>query len=138
LIEKRDNMGTTRITVEQTGSPIRRHWKQRETLIGLGLNKIGRQSKLPDTPATRGMIAKVAHLVRVLDGTAAAFFDRSLFDDIEANLATLDIYEIKIVWSIFSKATIRSRPSSIPAPFSIVPVSSVRASIKAPASPTKT
>ncbi len=88
-------MGTARITVEQTGSPIRRRWKQRETLIGLGLNKIGRRSKLPDTPATRGMIAKVAHLVRVLDGTAAAFFDRSVFDDIEANLATLDIDEIK-------------------------------------------
>jgi large subunit ribosomal protein L30 len=55
------------IKVEQTGSPIRRVHKQRETLIGLGLNRIGRVSELPDTPQTRGMIAKVAHLVRVLE-----------------------------------------------------------------------
>jgi large subunit ribosomal protein L30 len=56
------------IKVEQTGSPIRRVHQQRETLVGLGLNKIGRVSELPDTPQTRGMIAKVAHLVRVVDG----------------------------------------------------------------------
>ena len=55
------------IKVEQTGSPIRRVHKQRETLIGLGLNRIGRVSELPDTPQTRGMIAKVAHLVRVVE-----------------------------------------------------------------------
>jgi large subunit ribosomal protein L30 len=53
------------IKVEQTGSPIRRHHSQRETLVGLGLNRIGRTVEVPDTPATRGMIAKVAHLVRV-------------------------------------------------------------------------
>jgi large subunit ribosomal protein L30 len=53
------------IKVEQTGSPMRRHHTQRETLIGLGLNRIGRVSELPDTPQTRGMIAKVQHLVRV-------------------------------------------------------------------------
>ena len=41
---------------------------QRETLVGLKLNKIGRTSSLPDTPATRGMINKVKHLVRVVDG----------------------------------------------------------------------
>ena len=56
------------IKVEQTGSPIRRHHTQRETLIGLGLNKIGRTRELPDTPATRGMINKVRHIVRVVDG----------------------------------------------------------------------
>ena len=55
------------IKVEQTGSPIRRHHSQRETLIGLNLNKIGRVTELNDTPAIRGMIAKVAHLVRVVD-----------------------------------------------------------------------
>jgi large subunit ribosomal protein L30 len=55
------------IKVEQTGSPIRRVHSQRETLVGLGLNRIGRVSELPDTPQTRGMIAKVAHLVRVLE-----------------------------------------------------------------------
>jgi large subunit ribosomal protein L30 len=55
------------IKVEQTASASRRHHSQRETLIGLRLNKIGRVSELPDTPATRGMIAKVHHLVRVVD-----------------------------------------------------------------------
>ena len=47
---------------------MRRQHTQRETLIGLGLNKIGRTRELPDTPVTRGMIAKVEHLVRVVDG----------------------------------------------------------------------
>jgi large subunit ribosomal protein L30 len=55
------------IKVEQTGSAIRRHHSQRETLIGLKLNKIGRTTELQDTPAIRGMIAKVQHLVRVVD-----------------------------------------------------------------------
>lgn len=55
------------IKVEQTGSPIRRHSSQRETLIGLKLNKIGRVSELQDTPSVRGMITKVQHLVRVVD-----------------------------------------------------------------------
>ena len=57
-----------KIKVEQTGSPQRRHHDQRETLIGLGLNKIGRMRDLPDTPMTRGMIEKVKHLVRVVEG----------------------------------------------------------------------
>jgi len=55
------------ITVEQTGSPIRRPADQRATLIGLGLNRIRRRRTLPDTPAVRGMIAKVDHLVRIVD-----------------------------------------------------------------------
>ena len=55
------------LKVEQTGSPMRREHTQRETLIGLGLNKIGRTRDLPDTPMTRGMIAKVKHLVRVVN-----------------------------------------------------------------------
>jgi large subunit ribosomal protein L30 len=55
------------IKVEQTGSASRRHHSQRETLIGLKLNRIGRVAELPDTPSTRGMIAKVHHLVRVVD-----------------------------------------------------------------------
>jgi large subunit ribosomal protein L30 len=55
------------IKVEQTGSSIRRHHSQRSTLIGLKLNKIGRVTELKDTPEIRGMIAKVAHLVRVVD-----------------------------------------------------------------------
>ena len=61
-------MATTKtFTVEQTGSPIRRPADQRATLIGLGLNKMHRKSTLNDTPAIRGMVAKVAHLVRVVD-----------------------------------------------------------------------
>ena len=56
------------ITVQQTASAIGRPGSQRDTLKGLGLNKIGRRSRVADTPANRGMIAKVAHLVRVVDG----------------------------------------------------------------------
>ena len=55
------------LTVEQIGSPIRRPAEQRATLIGLGLNKMHRRSTLEDTPSVRGMIAKVHHLVRVVD-----------------------------------------------------------------------
>jgi large subunit ribosomal protein L30 len=55
------------IKVEQTGSAMRRHHSQRETLVGLRLNKIGRISELQDTPEVRGMINKVRHLVRVVD-----------------------------------------------------------------------
>jgi large subunit ribosomal protein L30 len=54
------------IKVEQVGSPMRRHFDQRATLIGLGLNKIGRVKDVPDTPATRGMLRKVQHLVKVV------------------------------------------------------------------------
>ena len=55
------------IKIEQIGSAIRRHHSQRETLVGLKLNKIGRVTELPDTPAVRGMIDKVHHLVRIVD-----------------------------------------------------------------------
>jgi large subunit ribosomal protein L30 len=55
------------IKVRQTGSPMRRHFAQRQNLIGLGLNRIGRVADVPDTPATRGMIAKVRHLVEVIE-----------------------------------------------------------------------
>ena len=57
------------VTVEQTGSPIRRPAEQRATLVGLGLTRIRRRSPLEAPPAVRGMIAKVAHLVRVVDET---------------------------------------------------------------------
>ena len=53
------------VKVTQTGSPIGRPKDQRATLVGLGLNKINRTSELEDTPAVRGMIDKVSHLVRV-------------------------------------------------------------------------
>jgi large subunit ribosomal protein L30 len=55
------------IKVQQVGSPIRRRHDQRETLVGLGLNRIGRVAEVVDTPSARGMIAKVAHLVRVVE-----------------------------------------------------------------------
>jgi large subunit ribosomal protein L30 len=55
------------IRIEQIGSPIRREHTQRETLIGLKLNRIGRIAELPDTPAIRGMVSKVAHLVRLVE-----------------------------------------------------------------------
>ena len=55
------------VTVVQIGSPLRRPKDQRQTLIGLGLNKMNRRRTLEDTPAIRGMIRKVSHLVRVED-----------------------------------------------------------------------
>jgi large subunit ribosomal protein L30 len=60
-------MSVETFKIVQTGSPIRRHHKQRETLIGLGLNRIDRVAEVPNTHATWGMIAKVRHLVRVID-----------------------------------------------------------------------
>jgi len=62
-----DNKKAKTIVVEQIGSPIRRPANQRATLIGLGLNKLRRRATLEDTPAVRGMIASVRHLVRVVD-----------------------------------------------------------------------
>ncbi len=56
---------TETMTVMQTGSPIGRHRSQRETLKGLGLNKMNRTRTLEDTPSVRGMVNKVKHLVRV-------------------------------------------------------------------------
>lgn len=55
------------VRVTQIGSPIRRQKDQRATLVGLGLNKMHRTRELEDTPAVRGMIDKVKHLVRVED-----------------------------------------------------------------------
>ncbi len=64
---------TDQLRVTQTGSPIGRHRRQRANLVGLGLNKIGRSRIQPDTPAVRGRINRVHHLVRVepLAGDAA-------------------------------------------------------------------
>lgn len=53
------------VRVKQIKSPIGRQADQRQTLIGLGLNKMHRVRELEDTPAVRGMINKVRHLVRV-------------------------------------------------------------------------
>jgi large subunit ribosomal protein L30 len=55
------------ITVQQIGSPLRRPDIQRRTLIGLGLNKMNRTRTLEDTPAVRGMVNKIPHLVRIVD-----------------------------------------------------------------------
>ncbi|WP_374571036.1 50S ribosomal protein L30 [Phenylobacterium sp.] len=57
-----------KITVRQTASPIRRKKDQRATLVGLGLNKVGRESTLEDTPSVRGMIAKVHHMIEIVEG----------------------------------------------------------------------
>jgi large subunit ribosomal protein L30 len=61
-------MAQAKVTVRQTGSPIRRTKDQRATLRGLGLDRLGRTATLEDTPSVRGMIAKVAHLVEVVEG----------------------------------------------------------------------
>ncbi len=62
--------GKKQITVEQIASANRRPEIQTATLKGLGLNKIGRRRTLEDTPAVRGMINKVGHLVRIVDEKA--------------------------------------------------------------------
>ena len=55
------------LVVEQIGSPIGRPYIQRATLIGLGLNKMHKRRTLIDSPQVRGMVAKVSHLVRIID-----------------------------------------------------------------------
>ena len=58
-------MAKQTVIVTQTKSPIGREASQKKTLIGLGLNKIGRTKELEDTPSVRGMIDKVKHLIKV-------------------------------------------------------------------------
>jgi large subunit ribosomal protein L30 len=60
-------MATKTLRVTQVHSPIGRQNVQRQTLIGLGLNKMHRTRELEDTPSVRGMINKISHLVRVED-----------------------------------------------------------------------
>ncbi|RNF33870.1 50S ribosomal protein L30 [Paracoccus methylarcula] len=55
------------IVVKQIGSPIRRPASQRATLKGLGLNKMHRTRELEDTPAVRGMVAKIPHLAVIVE-----------------------------------------------------------------------
>ncbi|MGY6535360.1 MAG: 50S ribosomal protein L30 [Pararhodobacter sp.] len=55
------------IVVKQIGSPIRRPAIQRQTLVGLGLNKMNRTRELEDTPSVRGMVAKIPHLVQIIE-----------------------------------------------------------------------
>ena len=55
------------IVVRQIGSPIRRPAKQRQTLVGLGLNRMHRVRELEDTPSVRGMIRKIPHLVEIVE-----------------------------------------------------------------------
>ena len=58
------------IKVKQIGSPIRRQPDQRSTLIGLGLNRLNKVRELEDTPAVRGMVRKVHHLVQIIEENA--------------------------------------------------------------------
>ena len=60
-------MAKSKVTVRQVGSPIGRRPEQRQTLMGLGLNKVGRTRVLEDTPAVRGMIRKVSHMVEIVE-----------------------------------------------------------------------
>lgn len=60
------NTTKTMITIQQYGSPIRRHADQKKHLIALGLGKMNAIREIEDTPSTQGLIAKVAHMVRVI------------------------------------------------------------------------
>ena len=64
---KQDKKSGKTLKVRQTGSPIRRPAEQRATLVGLGLNKVGRVRELEDTPSVRGMIRKVSHMVEIVE-----------------------------------------------------------------------
>ena len=64
---KEKKLPQSTIRVKQIGSPIGRKPVQRKTLIGLGLNRMHRVREIEDTPSTRGMVAKISHLVRILD-----------------------------------------------------------------------
>ncbi|ATO57214.1 50S ribosomal protein L30 [Bartonella sp. 1-1C] len=66
MIQKKSQISKT-VTIEQIRSSIRKPQVQRATLKGLGLNKMHRRRVLEDTPCVRGMIAKVKHLVRVIE-----------------------------------------------------------------------
>jgi large subunit ribosomal protein L30 len=66
MAEKKKPAGG-KLVIEQIASPIRCPADQRQTLVGLGLNKIRRRRELPDNPCVRGMIRKVSHLVRVVE-----------------------------------------------------------------------
>jgi len=55
------------IVVKQIGSPIRRPAKQRQILVGLGLNKMHKTRELEDTPSIRGMVNKIPHLVEIVE-----------------------------------------------------------------------
>ena len=55
------------IVVKQIGSPIRRPAKQRQTLIGLGLNKMHKTRELEDTPSVRGMVESIPHLATIIE-----------------------------------------------------------------------
>lgn len=97
-------MSTTRITLQQTRSPTRRNRKQRQTLIGLNLNKIARIAELPDTPETRGMIAKVAHLVRIIgQETELDCFVRLVRAEYH-ELITRRIVRGEVLWAQFEAA----------------------------------
>lgn len=65
MVKKEADHKKKYITVTQIGSAIGKEESQRKTLIGLGLNKIGRSSKLLDTPDVMGMVTKVRHLLKV-------------------------------------------------------------------------
>ena len=55
------------IVIKQVGSPIRRPKDRRQTLVGLGLNKMHKTRELEDTPSVRGMINKIPHMVVIVE-----------------------------------------------------------------------
>ena len=90
--------GKRSVTVVQTGSPIGRRPDQEATLKGLGLNKLRRWRVLEDTPAVRGMINKVKHLVRVVDEAPSGFDSR--ITRAEPRTLSVVIFRMKLGMSI--------------------------------------
>ena len=56
-----------KIKIKQVRSLIRQPQNQVKVVKGLGLRKTNSEREIEDTPAVRGMLSKVAHLVKVLD-----------------------------------------------------------------------
>ena len=55
------------LKIKQIGSPIRRPASQKKILVGLGLGKMNRVVEVQDTPEVRGAIAKLPHMVAVVE-----------------------------------------------------------------------
>lgn len=102
-------MNKTYLAIEQIASPIRRHHSQRETLIGLGLNHIGRVVERLDTPEIRGMIAKVRHLVRVVRLAAELDVLEAAVRATYQQVVTAWIVRGNVLWSQFEDAVAACR-----------------------------
>jgi len=60
-------MAVKKIKIQLYHSPIGRSLRQKETVKGLGFKKLYQIKEINDTPALRGMVNKICHLVRIVE-----------------------------------------------------------------------